>query len=208
MKIYAISGLGADKRVFQYLTLEHELIHMDWIKPWESEQIENYALRLARVINQKEKFAILGVSFGGLMAVEISKVLKPAFTILISSVETKNDLRPLYRIIGKTRIINLIPTKLFDMPRSIAGFLFGTKQKELLNAILDDTDLKFTKWAVQQLCTWQNEQHLENCLKINGTKDKLIPFAKSGEAKLIEGGAHFMIVDKAETLSSLINEAV
>ena len=208
MKIYAISGLGADKRVFQYLRLEHELIPIDWIEPLENEHIENYALRLAKAINTKEKFAILGVSFGGLIAVEISKILKPVLTVLISSVETKNDLRFLYRIIGKTRLINLIPIKLFDIPRSIASFLFGTKQKELLNAILDDTDLKFTKWAVQQLCTWQNEQHLENCLKINGTKDKLIPFSKSGEVKLIKGGGHFMVVDKAEEISYLINQTV
>lgn len=117
-------------------------------------------------------------------------------------------MRLLYRIIGKTRFINLIPIRLFDISRSIASFLFGTKQKELLNAILDDTGLKFTKWAVQQLCTWQNEQHLENCLKINGTKDKLIPFSKRGDVKLIEGGEHFMIVDRADEISYLINETV
>jgi len=33
MKIYAIPGLGADKRVFEHLQLEYELVALDWIPP-------------------------------------------------------------------------------------------------------------------------------------------------------------------------------
>jgi hypothetical protein len=46
MKIYAISGLGADKRVFEYLSLEHELVPISWIKPKSKESIIDYAERL------------------------------------------------------------------------------------------------------------------------------------------------------------------
>jgi hypothetical protein len=43
MKIYGISELGADKRVFKYLTLEHELIPVDWIKPKKNETLIGYS---------------------------------------------------------------------------------------------------------------------------------------------------------------------
>ncbi len=75
MKIYGISGLGADKRAFQFLTLACEFIPIDWIDPLRTEHIEDYSLRLSKLINQDEDFAILGVSFGGLIAAEISKTL-------------------------------------------------------------------------------------------------------------------------------------
>lgn len=39
MKIYGISGLGADKRVFQFLTLNYEFISIDWITPNKNETI-------------------------------------------------------------------------------------------------------------------------------------------------------------------------
>ena len=65
MKIYGISGLGADQRVFKYLKLDCEFIPIDWITPLKRESIENYALRLAQVIDTNEAFGILGVSFGG-----------------------------------------------------------------------------------------------------------------------------------------------
>ena len=51
--------------------------------------------------------------------------------------------------------------------------------------------IAFTKWAVNELINWKNEDKIENCLKINGTKDKLIPAIKTENQILIEGGEHF-----------------
>lgn len=206
MKIYGISGLGADKRVFDYLTLNAEFIPIDWIKPLKNEPLSQYAKRLSTVIHTEEPFCILGVSFGGLVATEISKQLSPKVTILISSAETKYELRPIYRWFGKTGLIRLLPTKMFDPPRKIAHFLFGTKNTQLLNDILDDTDLSFAKWAVQRLITWTNETPIDTVITIVGTKDKLLPPKKSSKANRIEGGTHFMIVDRAKEISDIINK--
>jgi hypothetical protein len=48
MKIFAISELGADKRVFKYLTLEKDLITVEWIKPNKKEPIIEYSKRLIK----------------------------------------------------------------------------------------------------------------------------------------------------------------
>lgn len=206
MKLYGISGLGADKRVFQYLTLNCEFLPIDWMDPHDNESIEDYSLRLSAVINKDEKYGLLGVSFGGIVAIEISKKLNPELTILISSAETREDLKGIYKAVGKTNILNLFPDKFFDVPRGLAYMMFGTDNKELLRKILDDTDLRFTKWAINQLINWQNTQRLNNCLKISGTKDKLIPPQKGSDVRLIKGGEHFMIVDRAKEISEIINE--
>ena len=209
MKIFAISGLGADKRVFKYLTLEHDLIPIEWIKPKKKEPIIEYSKRLIKEygIENEQEFGILGVSFGGLIAAEISKLTKPKLTILISSVETKNELSRIIRIFGKTKIIELIPEKLLNPPKVIALFMFGTKKKELLNSILDDTDLNFSKWAIRELVNWKNESRIINLIKIGGSKDKVLP-PKGKNTILIENGEHFMIVDKAEKISKIINEKI
>jgi len=39
MNIYAVSGLGADKRVYQQLNLNADLIHLEWITPLKNETI-------------------------------------------------------------------------------------------------------------------------------------------------------------------------
>jgi len=107
------------------------------------------------------------------------------------------------------KILNLIPKMFFDPPRTIANWLFGTKQKKMLNEILKDTDLQFAKWAVIELLNWKNKEKLNNpILKISGTYDKLIPPQKDNNTKLIEQGTHFMIVDEADKISSVINQYI
>ena len=209
MKIYAISGLGADKRVFDYLTLENKLIPLDWIKPNHKESIESYSKRFAKTYNidKETDFIILGISFGGLIATEISKIYKSKMTILISSAETKNEINKLGMLIGKVGLTKILPTKLYDPPRKIAHFLFGTYKRELLNSILDDTDLNFAKWAVNELVNWKNEIKLTNVIKIGGDKDKLLP-PKDKNTIIIKGGEHFMIVDKADEISDIINKKI
>ncbi|WP_027064853.1 alpha/beta hydrolase [Maribacter sp. Hel_I_7] len=209
MKIYAISGLGADKRVFKYLTLDYELVPIEWIKPKTKESIIEYSKRLIVEygIDTDKNFGILGVSFGGLIATEISKLTKPKFTILISSVETRNELSGLIKLTGKSKLLELVPESLLNPPKAIASFMFGTNKKELLNSIIDDTDVSFTKWAIRELMNWKNQTQLSNLIKIGGTKDKLLP-PKGDNTILIDKGEHFMIVDKAKEISDIINREI
>lgn len=210
LTIYAISGLGADRRVFEFLTLRGKLIYLDWIEPEEEETIERYALRLAQKIDQTEPYVLIGLSFGGLIAVEISKHFSPALTILISSVEVREELPLLFRGISKTGLLNLMPSPLFDLPRSFAHFIFGTENKTLINQILDDTDSNFAKWAILQLINWQNNTRLSKVLKIHGDMDKVIPVPKSNQSTqlIIKGGGHFVIVDQAKEVSTFINQSI
>ncbi|MEP0004713.1 MAG: alpha/beta hydrolase [Balneola sp.] len=208
MKINGISGLGADKRVFDFLNLDYPLIPVEWIEPIENETLKDYSIRLSKIIDTHSDFTLVGLSFGGLVAVEISKILEPRLTILISSAETKNELRPIYRSVGKTGLLNSLPDKLFDPQRNIAKFIFGASNKILLNSILDDTDLSFAKWAVNELVNWSNLDRVKNIVRIHGTNDKLIPWSGSGKVELIENGEHFMIVDRANEISEIINEKI
>ena len=208
MKIYAISGLGADSRVFKFLNLKCDLIPLEWITPIDHEPIADYAQRLSKRIDTSQEFGLIGLSFGGLVAVEISKILNPKITILISSVEENRELRPIYRFFGKLNIIKILPNSFFNMPKIFAQILFDAKNKELLNAILADTDSSFVKWAISQLVTWENKDIKANTVKINGTSDKLIPHRNKANEYLIDGGGHFMIVDRAHEISKKIDQII
>ena len=203
MKIYAISGLGADERVFKFLDLNYELVPLNWIENKKNETIESYSKRLAQKIDTSEDFIVLGLSFGGLIATEMNKFLNPKTTILISSIETKNELPLIYKVGGKLNFTKLIPDNLLTKSNQFVEFLFGTKKKKLLNNIITESNPIFSKWALNALLTWQNTTRIKNVLKISGSKDKLFPPSKN--AIIIEKGTHFMIVDKAQEVSKLIN---
>tara|TARA_R110002049_G_scaffold246847_4_gene420948 strand:+ start:1929 stop:2573 length:645 start_codon:yes stop_codon:yes gene_type:complete len=209
MKIFAISGLGADERVFDYLKLDYELIHVKWINPSKRESIIDYSKRLIShyCIEENENFGILGVSFGGLIATEISKLTQPKFTVLISSIETQNELPFVLRLIGQLKIVELIPRKLLAPPKFIVNYYFGTNKRHLLHTIFKEADPYFTKWAIKELVSWKNKQRLDNLIHVSGANDKLLP-PKGNHIILINKGAHFMIVDKANELSRVINREI
>jgi len=208
LKLYAISGLGVDSRVFKELELECELIPLEWIKPNDNESIQSYSMRLAESIDQTEEFGVLGVSFGGLVATEISLKLNPKLTVLLSTAETKDGLTKLFKLIGKYDLNDYLSTDMYDPPKRLSYFMFGTDNKKELDAILDDTDLSFTQWAVGELVNWENETKLETVINICGTDDRIFPPTESKNLHLIEGGGHFMIVDKAIEVSGVINDFI
>lgn len=91
-EIFLISGLGADKRVFDYLDLsEYKAFHIRWIDPHPKESIESYATRLLVQIT-KQKPVLIGISFGGMMAIEIGKLIDTEKIIIISSAKSKKDI--------------------------------------------------------------------------------------------------------------------
>ena len=71
-ELFLFSGLGADKRVYEYLDLSaYKVNHVDWIDPLPNESIEEYAGRLSGKIGKNNPI-LAGVSFGGMVAIEIA----------------------------------------------------------------------------------------------------------------------------------------
>ncbi len=157
--VYLLSGLGADKRVFDFLKLDDvELIHIEWVRPEESESIEVYTKRILTQITT-DKPILIGVSFGGIIATEIAKQIDCEKIIFVSSATTKADIPLLYRVAGQLRIHKLIPTSLFMHVNTIIYWFFGItndSEKQLLKKIIQTTDQAFFKWAIDKIVRWRN----------------------------------------------------
>jgi hypothetical protein len=129
MNIYLISGLGADKRVFSKLVFSasHVIKHIAWISPISNEDLSSYARRLSMQINEAEPFCLVGVSFGGMIAVELNKVMKPLQTIIIFSASTNAQIPWYYKIVGRFKIYTLVPIRILKAPTALTFWFFGTK---------------------------------------------------------------------------------
>ena len=82
MQCYCISGLGADHRLFSRLNLPGlSLYDLPWLPNQPDEPIAHYADRMKAAIRHDNPI-LLGVSFGGMMAIEIAKLYQSATVIL------------------------------------------------------------------------------------------------------------------------------
>ena len=205
MKIYAISGLGADGRVFDQLNLDVPIYLIRWIEPGKEESLEAYALRLSAQVDTNDEAVFIGVSFGGMIAMALNKHIHPLLIILISSVENNDELPFIYKLTGKTGIIQHLPTRWLKPPKRIATWLFRAKEKKIFHAILHDTDTTFVKWAIGAVGTWKEKGKHQHVIRIHGTRDRILPLSKGISAITIANGGHFMIVDKAPEISCIIN---
>ncbi|WP_258105498.1 alpha/beta hydrolase [Marinoscillum sp. MHG1-6] len=208
MKVYGIGGLGVDKRVFSELTLNFDITPLEWINPEPNETIQNYAARLSEQIDTKEPFGIIGISFGGMMAIELNKILKPQLIVLISSAASKSDIPIPFRIFGRTGLLKITPNFLLKPPQFLANYFFGVtepKYKKILKQIIADTNIDFLRWATNQITIWDNHERPTNMLRIHGTSDRLLNFCQHDDVTVIPKAGHFMVMNKADELSQILN---
>lgn len=205
--LYIFSGLGTDHRVFQRIDFgEWNPVFIQWITPKKQETIEEYALRVSEQILE-ENPTIIGLSFGGMVAIEVSKLLNTKQLILIATAKTKHEIPQYYRFAGKVKLHKLLPTRLLTRSNATSNWLFGTKDafdRNLLKEILQDTEPIFLKWAIDQIVKWSNETVIENTVHIHGAIDRILPKRFVNADYSIENGGHFMTVNKADEISDLL----
>ena len=209
--VYIFSGLGADKRVFQKMDFsEYNATFIEWILPNKTENIESYAKKLTEQIKH-EKPILIGLSFGGIIATEIAKLIETEKIILIASAKTETEIPNYFRIAGKMKLHKLLPTKLMKMPNIFSFWFFGTEnrnEKKILTEILKDTDEKFLKWAIDKIVTWKNEIEHKNVIHIHGTADRILPINYVNCQIKVKNGGHFMTLNKAKELDEIVKREI
>ncbi|SOD14983.1 alpha/beta fold hydrolase [Pedobacter xixiisoli] len=210
-KIYILSGLGADERVFKYLDFKDwDVTFINWIKPLTSESLTNYTKRISEQIKHENPI-LIGLSFGGIVAAELTKIIPVQKLILISSLKTRQEIPLIYRLAGKTNLHRLIPYSILKKDHFLNRWLFGVirkNDKDLFQRVLADTDIDFLKWAINCIVKWSNSELHANLFHIHGTKDKLLPVRKSGEVIAIQDGGHLMVLDKAKQVSEALHKII
>ena len=210
MNVYFISGVGADRRIFRNIRLPegyHEH-HLDWIKPLPRESLQAYAHRLADSIDKREPFILIGLSFGGMLANEIDKLIPAQKVILISSVPSSKQLPPWFKFAGFLNLQNLVPVS-FYKSMSILKRLFTAEtaeEKKYLRKAIREADSSFIKWSLNAIVKWRCDSKPKNYVHIQGSRDLILPTVCSGYTHLIKGGGHLMILTQAKEINRIIAE--
>jgi pimeloyl-ACP methyl ester carboxylesterase len=209
--LYIFSGLGADERVFQQLDFSgFSTTFIKWIVPEDNETIEQYATRLIDQITTKNP-TLIGLSFGGLIAVEVAKQIHTEKVILIASAKTKNEIPFYFRFAGQLKLHRLLPLRLLKSSNLIKNWFFGTSsmfEKQLLKQILMDTDPTFLWWAIDKVARWTNQTQTKNLFHIHGTSDRILPLSFVKCNTIIKNGGHLMTLNKADELNQILRQQI
>ena len=208
--IYFMPGLGANSKIFEYISLPKDQfdVHLlEWKIPVsEEESIEDYAKRMTGEIKH-ENPVLLGVSFGGVLVQEIAKIIAVEKIILVSSIKSHHELPNRLKLLQKTKGYKFFPTKIIENFEKYKKYFLGDflrKRADLYTNYLSVNDAKYLNWALYSLLHWQQEKASKNTDHIHGDNDHIFPSKHIKNFIKINDGTHVMILLKAKEISEII----
>ncbi|WP_415326366.1 alpha/beta hydrolase [Chryseobacterium sp. MMS23-Vi53] len=210
MKIYVVSGLGADFKVLEKIQFpeQHEIVFIDWLIPQQNEEFPQYVSRMAEKIDVSEPFCLLGYSFGGIMVQEINK-LKPAQKIVIlGSIKSDKEKPRLIRAGKITKIPKMLPVNFFnERTTNIYGVIrkFFDSQNPRVLEYFRVRDPYYLKWSVEKISDWKFDE-IPNVIQILGDRDIVFPIRNSKPDYIVKGGTHLFPATKFREVSKILGE--
>lgn len=208
MKIYVVSGLGADFKVLEKIQFpkRHEVVFIDWLIPFLNEEFLDYVKRMAEKIDDSAPFYLVGYSFGGLMVQEINK-LKPARKVVIlGSIKSDKEKSRLIRTGQLTRIPKILPVIFFNERTtnmySVVRKFFDPRNPKVLQ-YFRVRDPYYLKWSIEKISDWKFDENPE-VVQIMGDKDIVFPIKNSRPDYIIKGGTHLFPITKFKEVAIIL----
>jgi len=209
-KIYLIPGLGADCRIYNNIDLnDHEVICVDWIEPHKTDTLATYAQKLIYQYNILPKSMVIGNSLGGMIAIEIAKIIPVAKVIQISSIKTISEAPWYFSWLRAIPFYKPIPGKVFTRLEFLIKPFFGHMNEAdnwLFVDMLKKSSPVFLKWAMDATLKWDNKVILKNVFQIIGDKDVVFSYQKIKGAIIVKGGTHIMIFERAKEVTKILKQ--
>jgi len=200
-KVYLISGLGLQTAVFSRLDFGPWKPHsIHWVEPEKGETLETYARRLTFQLSGNH-IVLVGLSFGGIVAIELARLVPIEKVILISSISCSAE-KPLWM-----RIYRLFSFGFYQRTIGVWGPLFGVRgkaQQRLFLRMFGHMSDFYVRWAIAQVIHWRRGAPEVPYLHLQGDKDRIFPIRNIRQPIVIPGGDHGMVLGKASALSKIL----
>ena len=210
--VYCMPGMAANSKIFEHIRLPKPyVIHLlDWIDPQQNESLQSYSSRLCKKITYNQP-VLIGVSFGGIIVQEMSKIISCKKVIIISSVKSYYEF-PIHILLGrKSKAYKYFPTQWVDKTEDFIGFVFGPsmrKRMKLHKFYLSVRDKNYLDWALHNFFQWNREEADPDVIHIHGSHDALFPVSNLKNYISVPGGTHALILIKAPWLNKHLPELI
>ena len=206
--IYCISGLGADERAFSKLKIKNYRLNViPWLQPKPKESLQHYTRRM-RVSITEENPILMGLSFGGMVSIEIAKQIKVEKIIIISSIKSSVELPLWMKTVAKLKLNKILPVGSSKLTEPIQNHFLGIsteEEKEMASISRKKATKQYTAWAVNQAINWKNDWNHPQIFHIHGDSDRMFPIKNIKPTYVLKDAGHFMIMNRSEEVSACIN---
>lgn len=187
--------------------------YIDWLDvDDEDETLDSYVTRLTNQVKHKNPIFI-GLSFGGVMAMELAKRYQSSMVILISSFRSKADLKWGLRALLNTKSYRLIPNVELSIVRRIVRKAYAMRSKvseEKLIEMMGDESPLFLRWSVKQIDEYYFDLPSDiQLISIIGSNDKIVDVWNEHDPQyVVKGGTHIAVYADANVVNDYLAEVL
>lgn len=211
--VYFISGLGADCSAFDLLILPkgYHKVYLEWDKQYfKQPNMKTIAAHYSKMIITPDAI-VVGLSFGGMILTEIALQRPKIRAILLSSIPSKLYFPLAYDWLLKFRLHKLVQKWQISLGSPVFKRIMNNTQDaptlRKTQEMLDNTDIYIFKQSIEAMRTWKNTTIPANITQIHGNKDDILPKTHQIDY-LVDGGSHFMVWEKAGTVSKILQHII
>jgi pimeloyl-ACP methyl ester carboxylesterase len=190
-----LPGMAADERLFEPQRRAFPgLIVPSWIAPARRESLPSYARRMAFAIRFANPSFIGGVSFGGIVALEMASHLGLAECVMISSIRSPAEMPWRLRVLRPLASIG--PERLGSTAGWAARWLppFMPRVTARRLGRLAAPQSAFLRWACWAVLRWQPTPAARQVrvVQIHGSADRTFPLWYTHPDEIVAGGGHLL----------------
>ncbi|WP_373650010.1 alpha/beta fold hydrolase [Schlesneria sp. DSM 10557] len=203
-----LPGLGGDSRMFRPQRVAFpDLIVPEWIEPLPREPLVEYAARLAKEIDPGKPCYIGGVSFGGVVALELATHLNARECFLIGSIRSHQELPRRLAMFRPVSSLVMVPKWLAPFVLGCFGGYLPPLRRGVLHQ-LNDAEGRFLRWAAQAILRWKPSKGVENLrvFQIHGDQDLIFPPQLTRADRVIAGAGHLVSMTHSAAVNGCLRE--
>ncbi len=203
------SGMAADESILQPQRLAFpNVVIPPWPRPMARESLAGYCERLAEDLRPLGAEAIGGVSFGGIIALEVAKILKPRCVILIASVRSPSALP--WRLRAMRPFLPLLPLLPISWIQWLAAAipLWSDVYAGVIRQFRQ-ADPQTLRWSIEQVFKWKSAPELDcPIFQIHGNRDFVFPISLARPDEIIQGGGHLISLTRGKQVNAFVRSCL
>jgi len=214
-KLLLFPGMGADHRLLgPQARAFPDLVVPPWIPPRRGESLASYAGRLAPTIPADASSVIGGVSFGGMLACELARILRPRALVLIASASDPFFMSRYQRTAATVgpHAPSAVLRPLARWPWLVRHFLptRDPGHAQLLVDMLGCCDVGFLKWSAGAIVSWRPEPFPADIPvhRLHGDRDNIIPLRRYEGQTVVRDAGHLVNLTQPEETNAFLRGVV
>lgn len=201
MTIHLIPGIGGTSDMFRDYRFPFPVRCLDYLRPpSQGTSFADYAHLFVAHHQIESGDCLVGMSMGGMLACEISKILAIRKLILISSGTRPEHINPLLRSLSV--FAPTVPFRWFQRIIRPTPLFGPTRQRAL--AMFKASDPHFLNWSCYHAAHWAGLDHHPDLTQIHGSWDPVFPITRQRPQHVIPRGDHIVLLRRPEIINPIL----